>query len=107
MSYYYHLVPELIQDRRLFQLEKETQLPLRLSLLGLAYCADKAGRFQWRPAELKQQALPYDNGIDFDRVMHLLRQQGFLVIHQYKQVSYGLIALPFKKTRQKTSSLIT
>ena len=98
MSYHYHLAPEIIRDNHLFQLEVETHLPLRLALLGLACCADRAGRFQWNPAELKRHALPYET-VDFDRVMQLLVNKGFLLRYPYQGVFYGAIASPFKKTQ--------
>ena len=103
MSYHYHMASELVRDHALYQLESDTQMPLRLSLLGLACCADRAGRFLWRPAELKQQALPYER-VDFEKVMRFLNQKGFLLRHTYDGVEYGVIASPLKKTRQEAQN---
>ena len=100
MSYQHHIIPEIFRDNHLFQAEQTAQLPLRLALLGLAAYADKAGRFLWRPNELKQLALPYD-AVDFTKVLRLLVEKGYVLHYTYQNHHYGAIAVP-PKTRRRT-----
>lgn len=80
--------PELFRHELLFEAEKETCLPLRLAFAALLTCADKAGRFQWRPRALKLDCLPYDD-IDFSRVLDALVTRGFLVRYASVAGEYG------------------
>ena len=105
MSYQHHLTPELFRDSRLFQAEQTSGLPLRLALLGLACTCDKAGRFRWRPDELKQYALPYDD-VSFEKILHTLVEQGYLLRYSYEAQSYGAIAVP-PKTRRRYNDSVT
>ena len=105
MSYQHHISPEIFRDNRLFQAEQTLQLPLRLALLSLAAHADKAGRFRWRPNELKQCALPYDT-VNFEKVLHALVDQGYLLRYTYEEHMYGAIAVP-PKTRKRFADSLT
>ena len=106
MSYQQHMTPELFRDSRLFQAEQVSGLPLRLALLGLACTCDKAGRFPWRPDELKQCALPYDT-VNFEKVLHVLVEQGYLLHYAYENHHYGAIAIPPKTRKRFVDSMTT
>lgn len=106
MSYYLPLLPALFQDKRLFELETSTGLPLRLALLGLAGCADKAGRFYWKPTALQQRALPYDS-LPFEKMMNMLVDKGFLLRYLYQGLWYGAIAAPAYKRRWESQRLVS
>ncbi len=70
--------PELFRHEVLFDLEQETQLPIRISWIGLFAICDREGRFKWRPRAIKSEILPYDE-IDFSRVLHALGTRGLVV----------------------------
>ena len=70
--------PELFRHEELFELERETGLPIRLAWVGLFTVADKEGRFEWKPSVLKLDILPFDE-IDFSRVLHALATRGLIV----------------------------
>ena len=104
MSYHHHLIPEIFQDSRLFTLEVERKLPLRLALLGLASYADKAGRFRWKPQALDKLALPYDD-VDFEKILSVLNDKGYIVCYHYEGRTYGAIAAPPKTRRRQIDAL--
>ncbi|WP_261509144.1 hypothetical protein [Burkholderia multivorans] len=70
--------PELFTHEGLFEAEQETGLPLRIAFIGLFTCADREGRFKWRPRTLKLAVLPHDE-VDFSRVLDALLTRGFIV----------------------------
>jgi hypothetical protein len=70
--------PELFLHDGLFDLERETGLPIRLAFIGLWCAADREGRFRWQPRRLKALILPYDD-VDFSRVLDALATRGFVV----------------------------
>jgi hypothetical protein len=70
--------PDLFTHEDLFEAEKESGLPLRVAFIGLFTCADREGRFKWRPRTLKLAVLPHDE-VDFSRVLDALVTRGFLV----------------------------
>ncbi|KVU85017.1 hypothetical protein WK76_23770 [Burkholderia ubonensis] len=70
--------PELFAHEDLFEAERETGLPLRIAFVGLFTCADREGRFKWRPRTLKLAVLPHDD-VDFSRVLDAFVTRGFLV----------------------------
>lgn len=70
--------PELFTHEDLFEAEKESGLPLRTAFIGLFTCADREGRFKWRPRTLKLAVLPHDE-VDFSRVLDALITRGFIV----------------------------
>ena len=82
--------PEFFRHEELFDLEMETQLPIRLGFEGLWCCADREGRFVWRPRELKAVILPHDL-LDFSRVLDALMTRGFIVKYASRGVDYGYI----------------
>lgn len=82
--------PEFFQHTALFDAEREAGLPLRVAFAGLWCVADRAGRFGWRPRELKLHVLPYDD-VDFERVLEALAGAGFIERYTVDGVPYGHI----------------
>jgi hypothetical protein len=82
--------PEFFHHEELFELEKETSLPIRIAFAGLWCAADREGRFKWEPRRLGIQILPYDN-VEFSRVLHALTTRGFLVKYACGTGVFGAI----------------
>jgi hypothetical protein len=82
--------PEFFLHEGLFELERETTLPVRLAFTGLWCIADREGRFKWEPRKIGVQVMPYDL-IDFSRVLHALTTRGFVVKYSVDSVDYGYI----------------
>ncbi len=82
--------PEFYKHEGLFDAEIECKMPLRVAFSGLWTCADREGRFEWRPRTLKSDILPYDN-VDFSRVLDALLTRGFLVKYEVSGKFYGYI----------------
>ena len=82
--------PDLFRHEDLHDLELETGLPVRLAFIGLFCVCDKAGRFRWRPKQLKLDILPYDD-LDFERVIDALSSRNFLVKYEVEGEFYGCI----------------
>lgn len=82
--------PELFEHEELFDLEKETGLPVRLAFIGLFTCCDREGRFKWRPRTLQKNVLPHDE-IDFSRVLDALGTRGFVRKYACGTEFYGEI----------------
>lgn len=100
--------PDFFKHDGLFEAEIEFKMPLRIAYIGLWCCADKAGRFKWRPRQLKLDCLPYDD-CDFSRVLDALATRGFLVKYRVDGEEYGCIP-SFEKhqiinNREKASEL--
>jgi hypothetical protein len=83
--------PEIAQHELLFDLERETGLPIRFAWTMLFTCCDREGRFEWRPRILKTLILPYDEGIDFERILELWTEQGLIVRYEVRGKTYGYI----------------
>jgi hypothetical protein len=82
--------PEFFRHAALFDAEQETGLPLRVAFAGLWTVADREGRFNWRPRELKLDALPHDL-VDFARVLTALETHGFIRRYEVEGHVYGVI----------------
>lgn len=82
--------PEFFTHEGLYELEKESGLPIRIAFAGLWCVADKAGRFKWEPRRIGVSVMPYD-GIDFSRVLDALFTGGFLQRYRVEGVEYGAI----------------
>ena len=82
--------PEFFQHEGLFDLERKTDLPIRVSFVGLWTCCDREGRFRWRPRQLKVNILPYDS-VDMERVLDVLASSGFIVKYEVRGELYGCI----------------
>lgn len=70
--------PDLLKHEALCDLEASTGLPVRLGYIALIMCADRDGRFLWRPRSLKAEALPFDDKLDFAAVLDVLAAAGFV-----------------------------
>jgi hypothetical protein len=80
---------DFFKNEVLFEAEQEFQLPLRLAFLGLLACNESSETFRWKPLELKQDILPYDE-VDFDEILSALALTGF--IHKsalFEEKPYG------------------
>lgn len=82
--------PELFAHEELFEAELQTGLPLRIAFVGLFTCADREGRFKWRPRALKLAVLPYDE-VDFSRVLDALAAADFVRRYEVEGEPYGYI----------------
>lgn len=82
--------PEFFLHEGLFELEKETGMPLRVAFAGLWCVADREGRFKWESRKIGVQVLPYDL-IDFSRVLDALTTRGFILKYAVDSVEYGWI----------------
>lgn len=63
----------------------------RLLFAGLLLVADRAGRFEDRPARIRAEVLPYEEGIDADAMIEHLAQCGFVVRYEVDGKRYGMI----------------
>ena len=82
--------PEAGADPKLWDAEQQENLPLYRAYTMLWCCADREGRFEWRPRELKLVCLPWWNG-DFETVLDALARWGFCVPYVAQARSYGWI----------------
>lgn len=82
--------PEAFTDEDLWDAEQESGLPLFRAFVGLWTCADREGRFEWRPRPLKAAILPYYDG-DMGRVLDALSTRGFVVRYASGGRDYGWI----------------
>lgn len=82
--------PEFFTHERLFDLERETGLPVRLAYIGLWCAADREGRFKWEPRRLGVSIMPYDE-VDFSRVLDALATRGFIVHYACDSREFGCI----------------
>jgi hypothetical protein len=82
--------PEFFTHEALWELERETGLPVRVAYVGLWCCADREGRFKWEPRRLGVQILPYDE-VDFSRVLHALTTRAFVVKYRVNDACFGCI----------------
>jgi hypothetical protein len=82
--------PEFYKHGDLFDAERASGLPLRLAFAGLWTQCDRAGRFVWKPRELKLDVLPYDD-VDFADVLDALERHGFLKSYVVDGKRYGVI----------------
>lgn len=82
--------PEFFQHESLYDAERSGGLPLRLAFAGLWTQADRDGRFEWRPRQLKLNILPYDE-VDFAEVLDALQKTGFVVRYVVDGKEFGCI----------------
>lgn len=83
-----NIKPDLFRHGELFDLERRTGLPVRLAWIGLWCQCDCAGRFRWKPRELKVEVMPYDD-VDFGAVLDALAEGGFVVRYSVDGKEYG------------------
>ena len=82
--------PELFKHEVLFDLEIETQLPIRLAWIGLFTIADREGRFKWRPRAIKAEIMPYDD-VEFEEILLALVAAGFINRYMVGDTEYAEI----------------
>lgn len=82
--------PKFFRHFDLYEAERETALPLRVAFAGLWTAADREGRFEWRPDELKLDCLPFDQ-VEFPRVLDALGTRGFIARYTVDGRDYGCI----------------
>lgn len=85
-----NIKPAFFKDSELFDAETETGLPLRVAYAGLWTIADRKGRFQWRPREIKTDVLPYDN-VDMAAVLAALVKCQKIFNYKAAGGDYGFI----------------
>lgn len=94
--------PEFFRHHDLYLAEKKSKLPIRVAFSGLWCCADKEGRFKWKPTELKLDVLPYDE-VDFNTVLNCLIENEFIVKYTVENRDYGFIP-KFKEHQRITGT---
>ena len=82
--------PVFFKHERLYELERETGLPMRVAFAGLWTQADREGRFEWRPRRLKTDILPYDE-IDFALILNALADAEMVQRYEVDGKEYGFI----------------
>jgi hypothetical protein len=82
--------PELFKSTKLWDLQAATGLPVTQAFMGLWCYADREGRFEWKPRELKTDVLPYWDG-DFEAVMKALASKLFILRYTVNGEDYGYI----------------
>ncbi len=85
------LKPELFLDDEFWELQQAyPRLPVLQGFLGLWCQADREGRFEWKPAVLRTQILPFWSG-DFAEVLAVLEGAGLVQSYTVDGRRYGLI----------------
>lgn len=82
--------PDFFRHAGLYDAEQATGLPLRVAFAGLWTAADREGRFEWKPRELKLDCLPFDE-VDFSRVLDALATRGFIEKYACDGREFGFI----------------
>ena len=82
--------PEFFTHPLLADLDRISQLPVRISLMGLWSCSDREGRFKWDARRLGAQILPYDH-IDFEIILNILAENKFIVKYEVDGKVYGFV----------------
>jgi len=82
--------PEFFTHPLLADLDRNSQLPVRISLMGLWSCSDREGRFKWDARRLGAQILPYEH-IDFEIILNILAENEFIVKYEVDGKVYGFV----------------
>lgn len=82
--------PELAKHELLYDLERETGLPIRFAWAMLPTVCDREGRFKWQPRTLKADILPHDE-LDFSRVLDAWLTRGQLVKYRVGTTWFGWV----------------
>jgi hypothetical protein len=90
MSRIRSIKPSVHRDAELWDLEQETGLPIFRAFTGLWGVADREGRFEWKPREMKPDILPYWDG-DFEVVLSALCSRSFVVRYEVGGRVFGLV----------------
>src|ERR1044071_6804064 len=83
--------PEFFMHEKLWDLDQENGPHLRLAFIGLWCFCDREGRFKWRPRILKANILPYDQEVDFERILDRLESGGFVTRYTVNGTVYGMV----------------
>jgi hypothetical protein len=82
--------PEFFRDPTLYQLEKDSGLPIRVAFAGLWVVADREGRFKWEPKVIKLDVLPWDD-VEFDEVLNVLERGGRIIKYTVGGKTFGVV----------------
>jgi hypothetical protein len=82
--------PEVATHEGLYDLERETGLPIRFAWVILWTACDREGRFRWQPRRLKADILPYDE-VAFGAVLEAFERAGFVRRYETDGEVYGYI----------------
>jgi hypothetical protein len=82
--------PELFKSTKLWDLQQDTGLPVTQAFIGLFCYADREGRFEWLPRELKTDVLPYWDG-DLATVLEALASRSYIVRYTVDGKDYGYV----------------
>jgi len=83
--------PELARHDLLFEMERDSGIPFRFIWAMWPTVCDREGRFRWKPAALKPDVVPYDEGYDLSRVMDALATRGMFVKYSHENELFGAI----------------
>ena len=82
--------PEFFTHPLLADLDRNSKLPVRISLMGLWSCSDREGRFKWDARRLGAQILPYEQ-IDFEIILNILVENEFIIKYIVDGKTYGFV----------------
>jgi hypothetical protein len=74
----------------LSDIERISNVPVRLAFIGLWCACDREGRFKWDARRLGVQILPYDN-IDFEIILDILHENSFIEKYEVDGKTYGCV----------------
>ena len=74
----------------LSDIERISNVPIRLAFIGLWCACDREGRFKWDACRLGVQILPYDN-IDFEIILDILHENSFIEKYEVDGKTYGCV----------------
>ncbi len=93
--------PEFFTHEGLFEIEKQSGLPVRVAFAGLFTVADKEGRFEWKPKIIKLKVMPWDE-VSFEAVLSALEASGFVRRYMVGDKVFGFI--PSWHTHQRVKA---
>jgi hypothetical protein len=82
--------PEFFMHAELSDIERISNVPIRLAFIGLWCACDREGRFKWDARRLGVQILPYDN-IDFEIILDILHENSFIEKYEVDGKTYGCV----------------
>ena len=74
----------------LSDIERISNVPIRLAFIGLWCACDREGRFKWDARRLGVQILPYDH-IDFEIILDILHKNSFIEKYEVDGKTYGCV----------------
>ena len=82
--------PEFFMHAELSDIERISNVPIRLAFIGLWCACDREGRFKWDARRLGVQILPYDH-IDFEIILDILHKNSFIEKYEVDGKTYGCV----------------